>query len=156
MFLDLESDLTGFNRIKPKSRTGGIHVHTDIWFDGQSEIVLLRNWNTLHHIDKFIIINNPIVVLVTITHQFVNFPILKNKMSPKYVTKTCDDVIPQRFRQQFQEQPSIHPNQFLSQVWCRKVWKHQRVLFLDVLESFLLVRLPIAWPSSIFNHFIKE
>ena len=77
-------------------------------------------------------------------------------MSTKYVTKICDDVIPQQFRQQFQEQPSIHPNQFLSQVWCRKVWKHQRVLFLDVLESFLLVQLPIAWPSSIFNHFIIE
>ena len=37
MFLDLESDLTGFNRIEPESRTGGIHAHTDIWFDSQSQ-----------------------------------------------------------------------------------------------------------------------
>ena len=43
----------------------------------KDHLKLVTDRDTLHHVDKLVVINDPIVVFVAIAHQLVNFPVLK-------------------------------------------------------------------------------
>ena len=38
----------------------------------------MGNWDTLHHVDELVVVDDPVVVLVAVAHQLVDFPILDN------------------------------------------------------------------------------